>query len=264
MTNKRILKDISEKHKYNAWDYFQFTNDQITQQIQKIKIDHSHLNSQNHKITDFTSSWNKFYKNHKYFFKNRKWLPKSYPFLFNKNQKILELGVGNGSSISDFDFENNLIIGIDCSKNAIEICKEKYPLGTFLVGDICKFGLFGCCYNTILLIFTLSAVHFAEHKQIFENVYKSLTSGGMVVFKDYGRGDVVHMRYKSEQIVDKFFYKRGDGTYTYFFDIEELRNMIYSVGFDILNLEERKVMGVNRKNGKTMFRVHIDGLFVKR
>ncbi|KAI5303680.1 hypothetical protein KEM56_007304, partial [Ascosphaera pollenicola] len=63
-----------------------------------------------------------------------------------------------------------------------------------------------------------------EWNQALANVYRVLKPGGIVLFRDYGRGDLAQVRFKKGRYLDDNFYIRGDGTRVYFFEKEQLEH----------------------------------------
>ena len=62
---------------------------------------------------------------------------------------------------------------------------------------------------------------------VVEKIHKVLKSGGVVLFRDYGIGDMAEERFKakSESIVEEGLYARHDGTLAHYFSIgnEEMK-----------------------------------------
>jgi tRNAThr (cytosine32-N3)-methyltransferase len=77
----------------------------------------------------------------------------------------------------------------------------------------------------VILIFIFSALAPSQWDQAIGNVYRVLKPGGLVLFRDYGRGDLAQVRFKKGRYMDENFYVRGDGTRVYFFEKEQLEKM---------------------------------------
>nr|QTZ19448.1 methyltransferase 6 [Bixa orellana] len=71
------------------------------------------------------------------------------------------------------------------------------------------------------------------------------------------------LRFKSDQRVGFREYMRSDGTYSYFFCLDTVRNLFVTAGFIELEIEYCCVKSVNRRNGKSMERVWVHGKFKK-
>lgn len=248
------------KFSHNAWDDVEMTEDELNYANIKLEEDKKYIDTQ--KFTLESKYWNQFYSYHKdNFFRNRKYISKD--ISINDFNKVLELGCGVGDSLYECNFENE-IIGYDYSEMAINICKTKYPKGRFFVRDITKKESFtDFNVDLSLLIFSLSAIHPKFHLNIFLNLSKSMKKGGLIYFRDYGYMDMVQLRYKPEQVVDENFYRRPDGTFTYFFSIEYLKSLIKKTDLSIVELKENKKLLTNRKRMLTMHRIQIMGIFQK-
>lgn len=80
--------------------------------------------------------------------------------------------------------------------------------------------------DVIIMIFCFSALHPKEWSQTVRNLWKMLKPGGKLLFRDYGRYDLAQLRMKGSRFLEANLYVRGDGTRVYFFDKDELAEII--------------------------------------
>lgn len=123
-----------------------------------------------------------------------------------------------------------------------------------------------CCaggMDFITMIFTLSAIPFDIMPTTIEQCVSVLKPGGLLLFRDYGLYDMTMLRFLPHQRVGFREYMRSDGTFSYFFSLDTVRELFRAAGLVELELEYCCVKSVNRKNGKTMRRVWVHGKFKK-
>jgi len=123
-----------------------------------------------------------------------------------------------------------------------------------------------CCVggmDFITMIFTLSAIPFAIMPSTIEQCVSVLKQGGLLLFRDYGLYDMTMLRFLPHQRVGFREYMRSDGTLSYFFTLDTVRELFHAAGLITLELEYCCVRSVNRKNGKKMQRVWVHGKFMK-
>lgn len=233
--------------------------------------------------------WDLFYKNNTAnFFKNRKWLQQEFPILGEVTKEdagakvILEIGAGAGNTAFPI-LANNAnpalrVHACDYSKKAVEVMRgaEGYDR-EFMQADVWDVtsdelppGLAEGSVDVAILVFIFSALAPDQWKKATENVHRLLKPGGVVCFRDYGRGDLAQVRFKKGRYLDENFYVRGDGTRVYFFEQEELEK-IWSgsideswPSFDIVKLGTDRRMLVNRARKLKMYRCWMQGSFKKK
>jgi len=57
-------------------------------------------------------------------------------------------------------------------------------------------------------------------------------------------------------------YRRKDGTLSFYFDVNYLRELVVSIGLEVIELEYATVLLKNRRTGQSMHRVFIHGVFM--
>ncbi|XP_028770679.1 methyltransferase-like protein 6 [Neltuma alba] len=115
----------------------------------------------------------------------------------------------------------------------------------------------------VTLIFTLSAVPLERMLRSIKECFAVLKPGGMVFFRDYGLYDMTMLRFEQAKRVGFREYKRSDGTHSYFFCLDTVRDLFVGAGFTELDLDYCCVKSVNRQQGKSMRRVWVHGKFQK-
>ncbi|TVU39458.1 hypothetical protein EJB05_12878 [Eragrostis curvula] len=135
--------------------------------------------------------------------------------------------------------------------------REERPV--FLRGNQCCVG----GMDFITMIFTLSAIPFDKMPTAIKHCVSVLKPGGLLLFRDYGLYDMTMLRFLPHQRVGFREYVRSDGTFSYFFSLDTVRELFHAAGLIERELEYCCVTSVNRKNGKTMQRVWVHGKFEK-
>jgi tRNAThr (cytosine32-N3)-methyltransferase len=185
-----------------------------------------------------------FYKNNAAnFFKNRKWLQQEFPVLAEVTKEdagpklVLEIGAGAGNTAFPVLTENKnpqlKIHACDYSKTAVEVIRKNEAYNTeFIQADVWDVasdslppGLEESSVDVAVLIFIFSALSPDQWAKAVDNVYRVLKPGGLVCFRDYGRGDLAQVRFRKGRYLDENFYIRGDGTRVYFFDKDQLSDI---------------------------------------
>ena len=163
------------------------------------------------KLVKHKNYWNKFYKNSDQVKRPSNFAVKIRKFLKNYNGSIVDVGCGNGRDLTYFTNNKFNIIGIDISKNAIEICKKKIPKKihqNLFVNDFIKFNYNKIKKNiSIYSRFTLHTINLKDEK-IFLRKLVNLSNLDFLFIetrstKDnlYGKGKKIG---KNEYITDHY------------------------------------------------------------
>lgn len=160
---------------------------------------------------------------------------------------VLEVGAGAGNTafplINNNENEELKVFACDYSKNAVKVMRESEHYNEkFMRAEVWDVtseeeeidgeikssmppGVEEGSVDVVILIFIMSALAPDQWNAALRNIHRVLKPGGLVLFRDYGRGDLAQVRFKKERYLSENFYVRGDGTRVYFFDEEELRQM---------------------------------------
>lgn len=238
--------------------------------------------------------WNLFYKNNtSNFFKDRKWLRQEFPILDEVTQEgagpqvLLEIGAGAGNTAFPVLANNKnpelKIHACDFSKTAVDVMRghESYDENHMqadvwdVAGDDLPPGLSEGTVDIAIMIFIFSALSPTEWDSAVRNVYRVLKPGGVVLFRDYGRGDLAQVRFRKGRYLEENFYIRGDGTRVFFFERDELADVwtraktkhddtnAEPFGFVVENLGVDNRLLVNRAKQLKMYRCWMQGRFRK-
>ncbi|KAF2435177.1 methyltransferase [Tothia fuscella] len=255
----RFLEEGDDIFSHNAWDHVE------TDEAYKEFADGQFAAQRENPVSDFDKKrfneapekwWNKFYANNtSNFFKNRKWLHQEFPILTALTQTdspptlILETGAGAGNTAYPIlALNKNPLLKIhacDFSKKAVDVIKNNDAYRSEdSIGEIHSSvwdvasppnpdtneptlpeGIMPGTVDVVIMIFIFSALEPRQWDQCVRNIWHALKPGGVVLFRDYGRGDLAQVRFKKGRWMGENFYVRGDGTRVYFFEEEELRQI---------------------------------------
>ncbi|KAL7068502.1 hypothetical protein ACR3K2_11110 [Cryptosporidium serpentis] len=212
---------------------------------------------------------------------------------------LIEFGCGVGNSLIPLinSIGNLHCIGFDCSTRAISLLQERWDVtcnalikNHFTCKGICPITcrddqcqrLIGHVFDIALcdippsicnersadfglLIFVLSAIAPKFHQQVVIRCSKVLKSGAIILFRDYGRYDMAQLRFaKSKKSkIDENFYVRYDGTFAYYFTVEELNTLFSVAGFMTISNGYCLREVSNRKTQSSMRRIWIQAKFQK-
>lgn len=286
----RHLTTIDDRiWQHNTWDEIPWTEEQQSHVDQTISLQKSTnpglspVLLETHLQQSF-SKWDTFYTNHsRWFFRDRNWLQAEFPQVFDLlRPQILELGCGAGNTLFPLlrarlaqakvlDLPAGHIYACDFSSKAIDLVKtfrEYNPshASAFVYDLTCsELPLPAESLDCILAVFVLSAIDPLQLAAVFKRLHQMLKPGGLLLFRDYGRGDLAQLRLKPQRILnaEQEFYQRGDGTNVHFFTKEEVESLAQSTGFVINQLITDRRVIVNRLRKLTMFRVWQQGVFQK-
>ncbi|CAG8484349.1 5755_t:CDS:2 [Scutellospora calospora] len=280
----RILENKEHVWNHNAWDNVEWDEEQeryAREKVHKQSNKPMPLEEQQKYHQDASKYWNTFYlHNENKFFKDRQWLKIEFPELHDATKldvgpkKIFEIGCGAGNTMFPLLSVNQnpdlFIYACDFALNAVDVVKNN---SAFNPQKSCAFvwdltstnipeNIEPGSLDIVVLIFVMSAIHPQCWNQAVENVYKMLKPGGLVLFRDYGRYDMVQLRFKEGRMLSDNFYVRGDGTRVYFFTSDEIQT-IWGTKFTLeQNAVDRRLI-VNRHRKLQMYRIWLQGKFRK-
>lgn len=286
----RFLLDDDDVFSHNAWDNFEWDDDDFKRINEIITKQHDHPVDEKKKST-FNSKpekyWDIFYKNNKQnFFKDRSWLKIEFPILFemtketDKKNVIMEVGCGAGNIFFPLLSQNKNInlnlIACDFLTKAIELIKSnelykinnKKNIAFASIWDLSNTNntlpndVLPNSVDVLILVFVFLALSPDQWYIALNNMKKILKKDGLILFRDYGRYDLTQLRFKKERLLDENFYIRGDGTRVYFFTENELKNIFCLDGFfKEVKIGVCKKLIVNRKKKLKMHRIWLQAIF---
>ncbi|XP_055328847.1 tRNA N(3)-methylcytidine methyltransferase METTL6-like [Paramacrobiotus metropolitanus] len=223
---------------------------------------------------DSRKNWDKFYKrNGDKFFKNRHWTTREFEELANLSQtgvRVLEVGCGVGDLVLPLIEANPSVFAYACdfSANAIDVLRknDNYQLGRIhaFVADIVQDDLRAEIpepVDIVTMVFVLSAINPQKMAQALSIVRRVLRSGGVILFRDYGIYDHAMIRFAPGQKLNDRFYFRHDGTYSYFFSLEETRRLFEEAGFEAISCDYVFRETSNKKEDICVPRIFVQGKF---
>lgn len=207
--------------------------------------------------------------------------PQSLELAMKGHTVLLELGCAVGNGVLPLLRANHELFAIACdlSPVAVSFLKQKpeYNCGRCLAfpSDIARGAneqptsehvalevmVPPASVDFTTLLFVLSAIDPALHRDMLRRVGSRLRTGGVVLVRDYGRGDLAQLRFAHGHWLGGDLYVRGDGTLSLFFTTDGLKAVFEAAGFETIECAYRHNEIVNRGTGVRMPRIWVQGRF---
>ena len=151
-------------------------------------------------------------------------------------QNILEIGCGNGRDSKFFSSKGHHVTGLDRSREAIELCKNLYssePIEFFFgaITDIAKTNKKK--YDLIYSRFVIHAMSLNEELEMLTMSYRLLNEDGQFFIECRSINDPLS---EAGEILSHT--ERIEGHYRRFIILEELKQRLIQVGFEIIEAIE--------------------------
>ena len=224
-------------------------------------------------LQDMRTQWNKFYAKHSTkFFHPRGFLLEEFPVL-HECDKILEVGVGNGSNLaallSDTSCSELQACEVsDTALAALELVPAFMPalesgrlkpflwdITTPLIGGVEPHSMDGCT-----AFFVLSACPPQSHRDAIRNLVSTLKVGASFCFRDYAQGDIAQLRAEDSGVLTSKSHVRPDLTLSYYFTCEEVSSLLSEAGLEVVECAYHTVENHNRKKGTSLKRAFVHAL----
>lgn len=118
--------------------------------------------------------------------------------------------------------------------------------------------------DIVSMVFVLSALRPSDFDVALGNVRECMRHGAVLLFRDYAVNDMAMIRFGPGHKIQDHLYLRQDGTTSYFFDKEFLRELVMRAGFHVLSLDYIRRKTVNKKENVDAERLFVQGRFVKK
>jgi SAM-dependent methyltransferase len=219
--------------------------------------------------------WDKFYANNAdKAYKDRHWLLHEFEGWHGGLLLDCGCGVGNATLPLLTKLPDLTVAAFDFSVTAIDVFKRDLDFDSkridAFVHDISEEELPPSLHSKAdfaLLLFVMSAIEPEKHLTVLRHVAEALKEGGLLFFRDYGHGDLAQQRFIKRRSAtndcDEFF-ARGDGTRSYFFAVDEFKELVLQTRLEIVKVEIVERKKVNRKQNVEMERRFLQAILMRK
>ena len=153
-----------------------------------------------------------------------------------KEARVLDIGCGAGRDsryLTDLEYE---VVSIDLSGEALLVCRQVAPLATRFQVDVGHGLPFDeCSFGFIVANLSLHYFDWPTTEQIFQDVRRCLTPGGLLLVRLNSTKDVNHGAVGHEEIEPKLFLVNGERKR--FFDQDSI-DTLFKTGWETRGIRE--------------------------
>ena len=173
--------------------------------------------------------------------------------------RVLELGCGNGKTLSTMIEKGWDVTAIDFSPRAVSISRNRCkstPLSGFIVADARQLPFKTRSFDAVFVIHILGHLCEPDRKLVPCELVSALKQGGILFFSDFSTDD---FRCGSGYETETATFRRGTGIITHYFSRQEVLDLFSSLTPVFIKHHQWPM----RIRGKNLVRSEIKGVFVK-
>ncbi len=207
------------------------------------------------KRSDYLKAWDTEYRQ-----QGRLWSGKQtdVPQL-QKGAMALELGCGDGKTLSALAKQDCDLVGIDISPAALRIARSALTRdgqsAQLLQGDVTALPFDDEAFDAVVAYHVLDHVYHEDREAASEEIFRVLRPGGTLFFRGFSRED---LRSKKGEQVEEATVLRGNGILYHYFKIDEVQGL-----FNELDPLEVRVRKWKMGNKEELTRSFVLGTFRK-
>jgi len=149
-----------------------------------------------------------------------------------KPLSVVDMGCGNGYVASRLAGHGHSVVGIDVSRDGIEIARSAYPAIRFEVCSIYDEDLHGIIGQPVDCVISLEVIeHLFYPKRLLEQAHRILKSGGHLLLSTPYHGYLKNLAFSVLNGWDRHFDVQRGGGHIKFFSRRTLARMIQGAGF---------------------------------
>ena len=160
--------------------------------------------------------------------------------LLPKNAKILDVGCGVGVDAGFMVAEGFEIIGIDLSKEMLNIARQKFPQIDFRQQNMIEIDFPQNSFNGILASFSLIHIAKKDIPPLLKKFHNLLKKTGVIYIALQG--------VKSEEIFVNGPFNRDEKFFLNVLSFDEIKNLLIDAGFSIFKKYERAPKSIKELN----------------
>ena len=143
--------------------------------------------------------WDDFYSKNKTAWRGNTVIP------IRVTGKALDLGCGNGKTVSTLIDKDMDVTGIDFSEVAVNQCKERFPQAKFLVGDITRLPFEDDTFDCVTAVHVLEHLNDEQLSSTVNEIRRVLVPGGLVFIRSFTERDMRSEKRSDADIFYRFY-----------------------------------------------------------
>ncbi|MFA4848985.1 MAG: methyltransferase domain-containing protein [Methanoregula sp.] len=176
-----------------------------------------------------------------------------------EGSRVLELGCGNGKTLSAMIQRNWDVTAIDFSARAVAMSRMQTGIrqkGDGCVADACSLPFAPGRFDAVFAIHILSHLEKNDRTHAVAEAVRVLKNGGILYFSGFSTED---FRSGKGSIVEEGTVKRGSGIFTHYFTEPETKVLFGNLSSERITTERWSM----RVRGKDFPRAEIQATFIK-